>query len=131
MLLNWKNRTIVVVDDTEMNFILMKTQLRNYNATIIWLQNGREAVEYVKNHKEIDLILMDIRMPVLDGIRATQQIKEIDPGIPVIIQTASVMGDAYEEISRSGCDDVIFKPIVASNLIKIIEKQFNKKPKKQ
>ncbi len=130
MQLNWKDKTILVVDDTEINFVLIKTQLRKNSPNMIWIKNGHDAIEYIKDHEEIDLILMDIRMPVMDGIQATIKIKEIAPEIPIIIQTASVMGDAYEEISRSGCDDVIFKPIVASKLIKIIDKQFNKKSNK-
>ncbi|MCF6357213.1 MAG: response regulator, partial [Draconibacterium sp.] len=61
---NWKDKTIVVVDDTEINFVLIKTQLRKTNANIIWLKNGKEAIDYVEDHKDLDLILMDISMPV-------------------------------------------------------------------
>ncbi len=129
MLFNWKDKTIVVVDDTEINFVLIKTQLRKTNANIIWLKNGQEAVEYVQNQKVVDLLLMDIRMPILDGIQATLIIKKMAPEIPIVIQTASVMGNAYNDISSSGCDDVIFKPIVSSKLIEIINKQFLKKSK--
>ncbi len=130
MKLNWEEKTIVVVDDTEINFVLIKTQLRKTKANIIWLKNGKEAIEFVQQQKNVDLILMDIRMPVLDGIQATQEIKRIAPDIPIVIQTASVMGDAYNDISSSNCDDVIFKPIVSANLIEIINKQFIKKTKK-
>ena len=130
MKLNWKEKTIVVVDDTEINFVLIKTQLRKTRANIIWLKNGKEAIEFVQQQKNVDLILMDIRMPVLDGIQATQEIKRIAPDIPIVIQTASVRGDAYNDISSSDCDDVIFKPIVSANLIEIINKQFIKKSKK-
>ena len=126
MLLDWKNKTIVVVDDTEINFVLIKTQLRKNKPNMVWIKNGYDAIEYIKDHENIDLILMDIRMPVMDGIQATKEIKEIAPEIPIVIQTASVMGDAYDKIAQSGCDDVIFKPIVASKLIKIINKQFKK-----
>ncbi|NOR74111.1 MAG: response regulator [Draconibacterium sp.] len=129
MLFNWKDKTIVVVDDTEINFVLIKTQLRKTNANIIWLKNGQEAIEFVQNKRVVDLILMDIRMPVLDGIQATQKIKQVAPEISVVIQTASVMGNVYNDISSSGCDDVIFKPIVSSKLIDIISKQFLKKSK--
>ena len=129
MQFNWEDKTIVVVDDTEINFVLIKTQLRKTKANIIWLKNGQEAIEFVQNKKVVDLILMDIRMPVLDGIQATQKIKQLAPEISVVIQTASVMGNAYNDISSSGCDDVIFKPIVSSKLIDIINKQFLKKSK--
>jgi len=129
MQFNWEDKTIVVVDDTEINFVLIKTQLRKTKANVIWLKNGQEALEFVQNKKVVDLILMDIRMPVLDGIQATQKIKQLAPEISVVIQTASVMGNAYNDISSSGCDDVIFKPIVSSKLLDIINKQFLKKSK--
>jgi len=77
MKLNWEEKIIVVVDDTEINFVLIKTQLRKTKANIIWLKNGKEAIEFVQQQKNVDLILMDIRMPVLDGIQATQEIKRI------------------------------------------------------
>jgi len=128
--MNWENKTIVVVDDTEINFVLIKTQLRKTNANIVWLTNGQEAIDYIQEKKKVDLVLMDIRMPVLDGIQATKRIKKMAPDIPVVIQTASVIGDAYEDIAKSSCDDTIFKPIIATKLIEIINKQFVKFSKK-
>jgi CheY-like chemotaxis protein len=127
---NWEDKTILVVDDTKMNFMLLKSQLRKTKVNTIWIENGYEAVQYVKNINKADLILMDIRMPVMDGIEASKIIKEINPDVPIIIQTASVMGSAFEEISVSNCDDTIFKPIDANILIDKISKQFEKKSKK-
>jgi len=123
---NWEDKTILVVDDKDMNFVLLRTQLRKTKATVIWLENGYDAYEFVKNGNKVDLILMDIRMPVMDGIEASRMIKEINPQIPVVIQTASVMGNAFEEIATSKCDDTIFKPIDAVKLIEIIANQFEK-----
>jgi len=123
---NWEDKNILVVDDTRMNFIVLKSQLRKTKANVFWIENGYDAVQFVKDDNKVDLILMDIRMPVMDGIEATRTIKEINPGIPVVIQTASVMGSAFEEISLSNCDDTIFKPIDAKILVDIIAKQFEK-----
>lgn len=127
---NWEDKTILVVDDTKMNYMLLKSQLRKTNATTLWIENGYEAVQYVKNKNKVDLILMDLRMPVMDGIEASKIIKEINADVSIIIQTASVMGSAYEEISVSKCDDTIFKPIDANILIDKISKQFGKNSKK-
>jgi len=127
---NWEDKTILVVDDTKMNYMLLKSQLRKTKVNTIWIENGYEAVQYVKNINKADLILMDIRMPVMDGIEASKIIKEINPDVSIIIQTASVMGSAYEEISVSNCNDTIFKPIDANILIDKISKQFEKKSKK-
>ncbi|HSO89142.1 MAG TPA: response regulator [Draconibacterium sp.] len=123
---NWEDKNILVVDDTRMNFIVLKSQLRKTKANVFWIENGYDAVQFVKDDNKVDLILMDIRMPVMDGIEASRTIKEINPGIPVVIQTASVMGSAFEEISLSNCDDTIFKPIDAKILVDIIAKQFEK-----
>lgn len=127
---NWEDKTILVVDDTKMNFILLKNQLRKTKVSTLWIENGYEAVQFVKNGNKADLILMDIRMPVMDGIEASKIIKEINPDVSIIIQTASVMGSAFEEISVSNCDDTIFKPIDAKILIDKISKQFEKNSKK-
>jgi len=123
---NWEDKTILVVDDTKMNYILLKSQLRKTKVNTLWIDNGYEAVQFVKNGNKADLILMDIRMPVMDGIEASKIINETRPDIPVIIQTASVMGSAFEEISLSNCDDTIFKPIDAKILIEKISNQFEK-----
>ncbi|MCK5846281.1 MAG: response regulator [Bacteroidales bacterium] len=121
---NWQNKTIVVVDDIEINYYLIKKQLRKTNAKTIWLKDGQEAVDYVTNNNTVDLILMDIRMPNLNGLDATKLIKEINPNIPIIIQTAYVVGKEYDSIVESGCNDYFFKPIVVKELYEKIEKQF-------
>jgi len=126
MQVNWENKIILVVDDTKMNFVVLKTQLRKTNANVLWIENGQDAVQYVKNGNKADLILMDIRMPVMDGIEASRIIKEFNPSIPIVIQTASVMGSAYEDIAFSNCDDTIFKPIDRDKLIETIANQFEK-----
>jgi len=126
MQVNWENKIILVVDDTKMNFVVLKTQLRKTKANVVWMENGYDAVQYIKNGQKADLILMDIRMPVMDGIEASRTIKEVNPGIPIVIQTASVMGSAYDDISFSKCDDTIFKPIDGNQLIETIANQFEK-----
>ena len=128
MELNWIDKTILVVDDTRLNFVLLKTILRKTQANIIWLENGQEVIDYVKKSQDVDLILMDIRMPIVDGIEASRIIKEMAPQIPIIIQTASVMGEAYEEIKTSRCDDTIFKPIDSANLMLKILNLLDKNP---
>lgn len=127
---NWEDKNILVVDDTKMNFVLLKNQLRKTMANIFWIENGYEAIEYVKKENKVDLILMDVRMPIIDGIEASRQIKELKPEIPIIIQTASVMGDTFDDIASSNCDDTIFKPIDAKKLLDIIAKQFIKNSQK-
>jgi len=126
MQVNREKKIILVVDDTKMNFVVLRTQLRKTKANVVWMENGYDAVQYIKNGQKADLILMDIRMPVMDGIEASRTIKEVNPGIPIVIQTASVMGSAYDDIAFSKCDDTIFKPIDANKLIETITNQFEK-----
>ncbi|OYT12316.1 MAG: response regulator [Bacteroidetes bacterium 4572_112] len=120
---NWQDKTILVVDDIEVNYILLKKQLQKTNAKTIWLKNGLESVDYVKENKEVDIILMDIRMPIMNGLEATKLIKIINPDIPIIIQTAYVVGEEFDNIEYSGCDDYFFKPILAKELYSKIAKQ--------
>jgi CheY-like chemotaxis protein len=126
---NWENKNIVVVEDVDFNFILIKRQLKKTKANIVWLKNGQEVVDYIKEKRPVDAILMDVRMPIMNGIDATKVIKHLDSSIPIIMQTACVVGTDYDEVISSGCDDYIFKPIVADELIEKINKQIN--PKEQ
>ncbi len=114
---NWENKIIIIVEDIDFNYLLIKKQLKKTKADIVWLQNGQEVVDYVKSNKPVHMVLMDIRMPVMDGIKATKMIKEINPNIPIIIQTACVIGIDYLEVKDSGCDDSIFKPIIKEELL--------------
>jgi len=122
---NWEDKTIMVVEDVDFNFILIKKQLKKTKAKIAWLKNGKESIDYVKENKPVDIILMDVRMPIMDGIEATKVIKILRPEIPVIMQTACVIGSDYEDVKESGCEDYIFKPIIAQDLLEKINKYIN------
>lgn len=108
--IDWSDKVILIAEDKEINFEIVKETLADTNAVIIWAKNGAQAVDYVKENK-VDLVLMDIQMPVLDGYEATQQIKEINEDIPVIAQTAYAMPEDSEKYIEAGCSDYIAKPI--------------------
>jgi len=91
--------------------MLLRKSLEKTNVQIIHAENGKEAVRISKSNPDIDLILMDIRMPVMDGIEATSQIKQLDKNIPIIVQTAFTMSSEKEKSFKAGCDDYISKPI--------------------
>ena len=115
---NWKDKIILVAEDVETNYMLVKKSLRKTGVNLIWVKNGLEAVEECKKNNIIDLVLMDIRMPLMNGIEATKKIKKIKPELPVIAQTAYAMDGDREKSINAGCNDYIAKPI---NLIKFIE----------
>jgi hypothetical protein len=104
--------TILIAEDDETNFFYMNALLsRESDSKIIHAGNGREAVELFKGNNDIKLILMDIKMPELDGFEATRQIKLIDPDIPILAITAYAMSGDEERVIAAGCDGYLSKPI--------------------
>ena len=111
--------TILVVDDILGNRKLVTATLANENFKFIEAHNGKEAVDIVKDsNNKIDLILMDLRMPVMNGYEATNKIKEFNKDIPIVAFTASVMQRDLVQIKEHGFDGYLRKPIVHNDLIK-------------
>ena len=108
---NWSGKTILIAEDTDCSFLYLKTILRHTSAVILWAASGQEAINQVREHKEIDVILMDINMPGISGFEATVAIHSIRPDLPVIAQTAYVHDNEVELCFASGCIDYISKPI--------------------
>jgi CheY-like chemotaxis protein len=106
----WHDKRILIAEDVEINFMLLVEALKPTKAKIFRVENGRDAVEYCRNN-DLDLVLMDIFMPIMDGIEATRQIKNFKPNLPVIAQTALGTQEDIEKIMNAGCDDYIQKPI--------------------
>jgi len=123
---NWIGKTILVAEDDEANFLLLKKALEKTGVAIIHAENGKEAIRFVKSNPDIDLILMDIRMPVMDGIEATTQIKQINKNLPIIVQTAFTMSSEKEKSFKAGCDDYISKPIIIKELYATVSKYIDK-----
>lgn len=116
------DKTILVVEDEEDSRYLFEKTLKKTRADILYVNNGVAAVNMIKCKPNIDMVLMDIRLPLLDGLAATSVIKELHPGMPVIIQTAYEMIYAKDEAIKCGCDDFISKPIHSGALLSLIEK---------
>ncbi len=118
----WENKTILIAEDEESNFKFLEILLSNKGINLLRAENGYEAIEICKEHKQIDLILMDIKMPGMSGLEATMKIKQIKPEIPIIIQTAYAMQNDEKECIEAGCDDYIAKPIKKEKLFSILAK---------
>ncbi|MFW6020120.1 MAG: PAS domain S-box protein [Bacteroidales bacterium] len=114
-------KTILVVEDVKVNMLLLQKMLEKMNFHVGQAKNGQEAVDYVQ-HKKPDLILMDINMPVLDGIQATKIIKSKYPEIPVIIQTAYTSEDNKTGSEEAGADGYLEKPINKEKLSQYLKK---------
>jgi signal transduction histidine kinase/CheY-like chemotaxis protein len=113
-----RKKVVLVAEDDHFNFALIKNFLSQHNVEIIRAENGREAVNFCADNK-VDLVLMDIRMPVMDGYIATRLIKESEPDMVIIAQTAYT-NDRDTALSN-GCDDFIAKPFTRQQLISLVE----------
>lgn len=110
---------ILVAEDTESNYMLLTSIMRD-KYTLIRAMNGAEAIQLYKSIKP-DLILMDIKMPVMDGIEATKEIRKLDQEIPIVAVTAFAFDSDKQKALEAGCTDYMPKPIKASVLLKKIE----------
>jgi PAS domain S-box-containing protein len=113
--ISWKDKVVLVVEDEDSNYFLINRMLRRTGVTMLWAKNGKEAIDIV-NSRKVDAILMDIRMPVMDGYEATQEIKKLRKDIPIIAQTAYALKGEREKSLAAGCDAYISKPIDAHEL---------------
>jgi len=126
---DWQGYKILIAEDTEMNFVFLSEALKNTGVDIIHAENGEIAIEKIKADPDIDLVLMDINMPKIDGFESTAKIKEINKNIPVIAQTALSIDNAEEKSKEAGCDDFITKPIKLKSFLKLIDNYLKQKPK--
>jgi CheY-like chemotaxis protein len=117
--INWQSKTILIAEDTDINYFLMVEVLKHTKVKLFRVKDGKEALDFVKNN-DVDLILMDINMPRMNGYEATREIKQLR-NIPIIVQTAMNFDDANEEALKSGADDYISKPIDLKTFINKIE----------
>jgi hypothetical protein len=115
----WNNKTILIAEDEDSNFRFLEMVLNKTKATIIWAKDGEEAINLAIEHSP-DLILMDIKMPVLDGLEATRKIKETHPEIPIIAQTAFAMENDERMSLEAGCNSYLSKPIKPAILLEVL-----------
>lgn len=117
--------TILIVEDEEMNYLYLEALLElrdDLNIKLLHAKNGQEAIEICKYNEQINIVLMDIKMPVMNGYEATKQIKEYRPDLPIIAQTAYSTKEDKDLAKSAGCDDFISKPIKGETLNRIIDK---------
>jgi CheY-like chemotaxis protein len=118
----WKGKTILIAEDEEINFNLLETIISPTKARIIRAKNGVEAVNLCQKMEDIDLVLMDIKMPDMNGFDATKKIKITRKNLPIIAQTAYAMSVDEDNCLCAGCDDYISKPLQIDDLLNKIHK---------
>ena len=119
---DWFGKSILIVEDTPSNYYLLETFLKPTKIMITWAKSGIEAIDLFKCKDKIDLILMDIQLPGINGYEATKLIKAYNKNVPVIAQTAYALSGEREYSLSEGCDDYISKPVKKETLIALLNK---------
>ncbi len=120
---NWSNKQILVAEDEELNWMFVREMLRQTGATIHRARNGYEVVELTRKLSP-EAILMDIKMPEMNGIDAARKIREFNSTVPIIAQTAFVMAEEKEESIRAGCNHFVTKPLDRTIIMELIDSYF-------
>jgi PAS domain S-box-containing protein len=120
--INWEGKTILIAEDMMQNYLLLEALLKRSSVRLLHALNGQIAVDIVKSEPDIDLILMDIQLPLKTGYEALKEILEIRPGIPVMSYTAFALPHEREKSITAGFVDFIPKPIKAETLIPMLDK---------
>jgi len=118
--------TILVAEDEDLNILYTKRIFKSKPFNVLYARNGSEAVQLVNEQDNIDLVLMDIKMPVMDGLEATGQIKLIKPDLKIIAVTAYAANDDRFMCLNAGCDDYITKPFKPAELFEMIHTWLDK-----
>ncbi len=122
---DWSGKTILVAEDVDSNYILLEAVLKKYKAKVLRAADGRQAIETVRQNPGIDLIMMDIQMPVVNGLEATRQIREFNPGVAIIALTAYAMIHDRQKTLLSGCNDYLTKPFRMQKLLEVLGHYLN------
>jgi PAS domain S-box-containing protein len=118
------NLKILIAEDDEASQFLLSLMLKEISAELLHASNGMEVVELCRKNPDLDLILMDIKMPIISGYEATRQIREFNTDVIVIAQTAFGLSGDREKVMEAGCNDYLSKPVTKDNLISTIKKHF-------
>jgi CheY-like chemotaxis protein len=119
-ILNLEKKTILVVEDDDMSFLYLNQIFKLTKGCIIRARNGHEAIQLSRDHAEIDLILMDIQLPDIDGNTVTHEIRKNNRHIPIIAQTANKTQYEKDIALESGCSDVLVKPVMLEELMTML-----------
>ncbi len=119
---SWKGKKMLIAEDDHSNYYFLYEALKDTGVEIFWAKNGAETLDIFRKQEDLDLVLMDIQMPVMNGYECTRIIKEERPEVAVVAQTAYAMSGEREISRQAGCDDYLSKPIKVSELLDIISK---------
>lgn len=120
--LNLKGKLVLVAEDDEGSFYLIKLLLKRMGVNVLRAENGLKAIEVCNKYDDIDFVLMDIKMPIMDGLEATLKIRESKKDLLIVALSAHVMEEAKTSAFNAGCNDFISKPIEEDRLLALLQK---------
>ena len=120
--LDFSGKTILIAEDEVSNFEFLRIFLTNMNIRVLWAKNGIEVIDQCEADPSINLVLMDIKMPLMDGFEATRILKERRPELPVIAQTAYAITADKEDLVKAGFDEYLYKPLQIKKLKDLLKK---------
>jgi CheY-like chemotaxis protein len=115
------NKKILVVEDDDMNFVYLTQIFKIMKGNITRAKNGKSAIQLAQK-ENFDIILMDLKLPDINGIEVTHQIRQFDPHVPIIAQTASRTPDETDDALDAGCNEILVKPYTLNDFSEIISK---------
>jgi PAS domain S-box-containing protein len=121
---NWSKKTCLLVDDNKDVLLYLHRVLSDTGINTLTARSGMEALDVVRNNPGLDLILLDMQMPEMNGIEATKEIRKIRKDIPIIAQTAFIFEDDKDIILEAGCDACLIKPIRKDHLLTVMSSFF-------
>ncbi len=122
---DWSDKTFLIAEDSILNYTFLEALFQKTKVKILWARDGQEAVDMCRENANIDLVLMDIKMPVLSGLEAIVEIRKFRKDLPIIVQTAHAMPEDREKSLSAGGDEHLTKPINAIELFTTINKFLN------
>jgi CheY-like chemotaxis protein len=122
---NFSGRTVLIVDDVLLNLIMLEIYFKNTGASILFAENGKEALDICTLNQDVDIVLMDIQMPVMNGLDATREIRKINPGIPVIVISTYYKPEDKRLCFDAGCSAFLPKPCHRNDLLYTVNYYFN------
>lgn len=117
---NWEGKNILLVEDEEVNYVYINELLFETGINLIHTKTAEEAILICRSNQPIDLVLMDMRLPGINGFEATRLVKQIRNNVPIIAQTAYAMENERKDCLEAGCDHYLTKPFDQNVLFKVI-----------
>jgi CheY-like chemotaxis protein len=117
---NFSGKTILAVDDVSFNLNLINIFFKNTGAQILFASNGKEAVDACISNPEVNIVLMDIQMPVMNGLDATREILKLNPAMPVVAVTAFVHCEDKQRCFEAGCIEFLPKPCSRDDMLRMV-----------